>query len=49
MVTEKEIWFLLNHYFDYATIIKKNVIFYFTGTLTVEISSYMILRRSLHH
>ena len=27
MVTEKEIWFLLNHYFDYATIMKE--MFYF--------------------
>ena len=40
---------LLNHYFDYATIMKKGFFFHFTGTFTMEISSYMILLRSLHH
>ena len=43
MVTKKEIWFLLQHYFDYVTIMKKILFLYFTGTFTVEISSYMIL------
>ena len=42
MVTEKEIWFLMHHYFDYATIMKK-ILFYFTITFTMEVSSYMIL------
>ena len=42
MVTEKEIWFLMHHYFDSATIMKK-ILFYFTITFTMEISSYMIL------
>ena len=46
VVTEKEIWFLLHYYFDYATIMRKNILFYFTATFTLEISSYMILHLS---
>ena len=41
MVTKQDIWFLLNRYFDYATIMREMVFFYFTGTFTMELSSYM--------